>query len=88
MNTVTHALLAVVAKTAGDLPSAEDHLQAARRHGRAMARRERQLVEIASLLVDGAHDRASGLTIEHAAEFPDDEELLASLHNPPRAVPS
>jgi hypothetical protein len=82
-NAVDLAVLAVIAKAAGDPSSAEDHLRAARREARSMARRERQLVEIASLLVDGADDRAGGLTVEHASEFPDDADLLASLLSPP-----
>jgi hypothetical protein len=48
-----------------------------------MARRDRQLVEIAALMVAGESERARGLTFEHGAEFPDDAELLASLLTPP-----
>jgi hypothetical protein len=83
MNAVTYALLAVIARSAGDQPGAEAHLRAAQRHSRAMARRERQLVEIASLLVDGQNDRARGLTFEHGSEFPEDTVLLESLLEPP-----
>jgi hypothetical protein len=34
-------------------------------------------------MVAGEHERARGLTFEHAAEFPEDAELLASLLTPP-----
>ena len=85
MNAVTYALLAVIARAAGDQPGAEAHLRAAQRHSRTMARRDRQLVEIASLLVVGEHERARGLTFEHGSEFPADAELLSSLLSPPSA---
>ena len=85
MNAVTYALLAVIARAAGDQSGAEEHLRVAQRHSRAVARRERQLVEIASLIVVGEHERARGLCFEHSSEFPSDEELLASLLNPPSA---
>lgn len=42
-------------------------------------RRERQVVQIASLALAGERARAAGLTLEHAAEFPDDAELLARV---------
>jgi hypothetical protein len=79
MNAVTYALLAVIAGAAGDQSGAETHLRAAQCHSRATARRDRQLVEIASLLVAGEVDRARGLTFEHRAEFPADAELLSSM---------
>ena len=47
-----------------------------------MARRERQLVEIAALVVKGQHNRAEGLSFEHGAEFTDDAPVLASLLSP------
>jgi hypothetical protein len=83
MNAVTYALLAVVAVEAGDHLRAEDHIRAAQRHSRATARRDRQLIEIASLVVRGERDRARGLSFEHGAEFHDDVELLTSLLDPP-----
>ena len=83
MNAVTYALLAVIAVEAGDHIQAECHLRAAQRYSRANARRERQLVEIAALIVRGDLDRACGLSFEHAAEFPDDADLLTSIFNPP-----
>ena len=43
------------------------------------ARRERQVVEIAALVVAGDQERAAGLALEHIVEFPDDAELLARV---------
>jgi hypothetical protein len=43
------------------------------------ARRYRQVVEIAALVVAGDRERAAGLALEHAAEFPGDGELLAHV---------
>jgi hypothetical protein len=83
MDAVTYALLAVIARAAGDQASAEHHLRAAQRHSRAMARRDRQLVEIATLLVVGDDKRAQGLCFEHESEFPSDQEVLTSLLSPP-----
>jgi uncharacterized membrane protein len=76
---VAYALLAVLAVEAGDHLLAEGHLRTAFRHGRATARRERQLVEIAALIVNGERDRAKDLSFEHESDFPDDTELLSSL---------
>jgi hypothetical protein len=87
MNAVTYALLAVIARAAGDQSSAEQHLRAAQRHSRAMARRDRQLVEIAALIVQGELERARGLTFEHESEFPTDHDVLASLLSP-RSAPA
>ena len=47
-----------------------------------MARRERQLIEIATLIVTGARARARDLSFEHVAEFPEDEQVLESLFDP------
>jgi hypothetical protein len=82
MNAVTYALLAVLAVEAGDRGQAECHLRAAQQHSRATARRQRQVVEIAGLVVRGDADRARGLSFEHGVEFPEDSELLASMLNP------
>jgi len=79
MNAVTFAILAVFAREIGDHAAADQHLQAARRHSSKAARRERQLVEIASLIVSGDRERARGLSFEHASEFAADGELLASF---------
>jgi hypothetical protein len=79
MNAVTYALLAVLAVEAGDRLLAEGHLVTAQRHSRATARRERQLVEIAALIVQGERERAKGLSFEHESDFPADKALLTSL---------
>jgi len=50
------------------------------------ARRQRQLGEIASLVVAGSHERAQGLAMIHVAEFPEDTGVLARItDNPPAA---
>jgi hypothetical protein len=79
MNPIADALFAVVANRAGDTTEARNHLASAQRHAQACARRHRQVVEIASLVVAGNHDRADGLAFVHAAEFPEDAELLARI---------
>src|SRR4051794_38271082 len=48
-------------------------------------RRERQVVQIAALMRAGESARAAGLTLEHAAEFPDDLGLLARTGGDARA---
>ena len=79
MNAIEHALLAVLAAGSGDTVAAQGHLVAAQQRTRTTARRERQIVEIADLVVTGRALRAAGLAIEHAHEFPIDAELLARL---------
>ena len=79
MNAIEHALLAVMAANDGDQTTAQEHIRRAQRHARATARRERQVVEIAALVVAGDGERAAGLTLEHTAEFPDDAALLAQV---------
>jgi hypothetical protein len=79
MNAIEHALLAVMAADGGDRTTARAQLSRAQRYARATARRERQIVQIAALVVDGQRVRAAGLTLEHKAEFPDDAELLACV---------
>jgi hypothetical protein len=79
VSAVTFAILAVFAREIGDHAAASEHLQAAQRHSRTTARRERQLVEIAALLVAGENERARDLSYEHTSEFPCDEQLLTSL---------
>lgn|GEM_PF-5181101 len=44
-----------------------------------LTRRERQLVEILSLSVDGDRHRAAALAAEHAEEFTDDAVALIVL---------
>ena len=48
-------------------------------------RRERQVVQIAALTQAGDRERATGLTLEHAQEFPDDVGVLAQVAGDIRA---
>jgi hypothetical protein len=82
MDPIDHVLLAVMAGIAGDMPRADQHLDAARHGSRSAARRHRQVVEIAGLVVAGACERAEGLALIHTEEFPDDRELLARITRP------
>ncbi len=77
MSATEYALLAVQAAESGDTVMALAQISRAQRHARSTARRERQFVQIAALVVGGQRERAAGLTLEHIAEFPDDAELLA-----------
>jgi hypothetical protein len=79
---IEHALLAVLAADRGDTVAARGHIAEAQQHTRTTARRERQLVEIASLGVIGQSLRAAGLALEHTKEFPSDAELLTRLAPP------
>ena len=79
MDPTTHALLALRAVDDGDTATAEAHLATAQRQARSGARRDRQIVEIASLVVAGRRTRAAGLAVVHTAEFPADGALLASV---------
>jgi hypothetical protein len=79
MNAIEHALLAVMAADTGDTTTAREQLSTAQRQARTTARRERQIVQIAALVVSGERERAAGLTLEHTAQFPDDAELLARV---------
>ena len=81
MNAIEQALLALIAAKRGDQAAAQGHISRAQRHARANARRERQVVEIAALVVAGDGERAAGLSLEHTAEFPGDAELLTRVAN-------
>ena len=48
----------------------------------AAVRRERQVLEIAKLVVEGSTERATGLALVHIAEFPNDKELLDGMTSP------
>jgi hypothetical protein len=50
-----------------------------RTHAARETRRHRQVVEIAKLVTSGSCDRAEGLALVHAAEFPEDAALLARI---------
>ena len=79
MSAIEHALLAVMAARGGDSVTADGHISRAQQQTRATARRERQVVEIAALVVAGHRARAAGLALEHTVEFPGDAELLARV---------
>ena len=79
MNAVTLVVLAVLATEVGDHSAADKHLEAARRYSRTSARRDRQLVEIAALIMSGEHQHARDLSFVHTSEFPADDDLLASF---------
>ena len=85
---IEHALLAVLTARGGDTVTAADPIAHAQQQTRTTARRERQLVEIATLVVTGNTDRAGGLALEHVVEFPDDAELLARVSPSGRHEPS
>lgn len=68
-----------MAARGGDDLTATGHIAQAQEQTRATARRERQNVEIAALVVAGDPARAVGLALEHPLEFPDDAELLARV---------
>lgn len=57
----------------GNTAAARPLARAATAAARRRPRRERQLAQIVQLAIDGDTGRASGLTAEHLAEFPDDQ---------------
>jgi len=79
MSALEHALLAVMAGQGGDRVTADGHISRAQQQTRATARRERQVVEIAALVIAGDRARAASLALEHTVEFPGDAELLARV---------
>jgi hypothetical protein len=76
---IEHALLAVMAANGGDHAEAQAHIARAQGHARASARRDRQIVEVAALVITNCGERAAGLGLEHTAEFPEDADLLARI---------
>ena len=87
MDAIEHTLLAVMAADAGDTAAAQTHISTARRQSRTTARRHRQVVEIATLIISGHRTRAAGLALIHSAEFPDDCELLARVTSSHQSQP-
>jgi aspartate oxidase len=61
----------------------DEVVRAADRQARAAARRRRQLIEIAGLVVTDALERARGLALHHTTEFPDDADLLSHITRDP-----
>ena len=68
--------------------TAHGHIARAQQQTRTTARRERQVVEIAALVVAGDRRRAAGLALEHIVEFPDDAELLGRVAPSSTPAPS
>jgi DNA-binding IscR family transcriptional regulator len=83
MNAIAYALLAVMATDHGDAAAAQAHIASAQRISRSTARRHRQVVEIAGLVVTGQSERAAGLALMHTTEFPEDADLLARVTGRP-----
>jgi hypothetical protein len=79
MSAVEQALLAVMAAQDGDRVTAEGYISCAQQQTRVTARRERQVVAIAAMVVAGDRERAAGLALEHTTEFPGDAELLVRV---------
>jgi len=79
MNAMEHVRLAVMAAKRGESAAAQGHISRAQRYARSTARRERQVIEIAALVVAGDAERAAGLALEHTSEYPDDADLLAGF---------
>jgi len=74
---VGHAYTAFLAELGGDPRSAARVADRARRSQRSITRRERQLVEVLLLVIDGDRARAAALATEHIAEFDQDGDALA-----------
>ena len=73
---VGHAYTAFLAELAGDANRAACLAGRARRSQGAITRRERQLVEVLLLVIDGDRERAAGLAAEHIDEFDEDRDAL------------
>ena len=82
MTAITYALLAITADDDGDHTKALVHIAKAHQLSRPTARRIRQVLEIATLVVNDNPKRATGLATMHVAEFPDDANLLARFTKP------
>ena len=74
---VGHAYAAFIMSLAGSNEHATRRARLARRVQPGITRRERQLVEILLLSVDGDRRRAAALAAEHVIEFADDATALA-----------
>lgn len=76
---VGQAYAAFIMSIAGAADHAARRAGIARRVRAGVTRRERQLVEILLLSVDGEHRRAAALATEHIDEFADDAAPLAII---------
>jgi hypothetical protein len=74
---VGHAYSAFMMALAGSTENAAHRAGLAREVRSGLTRRERQLVEILLLSVDGDRRRAAALAAEHVEEFVDDTAALA-----------
>jgi hypothetical protein len=83
MNAIEYALFAILAANSGDTTTALEQISCAQRHAPTTARRERQIVQIAALVVTGQRERAAGLALEHVVQFPGDAELLTRVAGQP-----
>jgi hypothetical protein len=83
MHAIEHALFAILAANSGETTTALEQISCAQRYARATLRRERQIVQIAALVVNGQRERAAGLALEHVVQFPGDTELLTHVEGPP-----
>ena len=73
---VGHTYTAFLAELAGDADRIACLAGRARKSQRAITRRERQLVEVLLLVIDGDRERATGLAAEHIDEFDEDRDAL------------
>ncbi len=76
---VGQAYAAFIASFAGSMDDAARRAGLARRARSGITRRERQLVEILLLSVDGDRRRAAALAAEHVEEFADDGVALTII---------
>jgi hypothetical protein len=76
---VGHAYAAFMMSLAGAADQASRRADLARDVRRTITRRERQLVEILLLSVDGEQRRAAALAAEHLEEFPTDAKALTTI---------
>jgi hypothetical protein len=79
MTTIAEAVSALARDRRSDSVAAPDPSSPAGRVPRPTPRRDRQVIEIATLLAAGDRARATGLALEHVVEFPHDADLLTGL---------
>lgn len=76
---VGHAYAAFMMSLAGAAEHAARRAELARDVHVGVTRRERELIEILLLSVDGDHMRAAALAAEHIGEFPADAKALTTI---------
>ena len=87
MTAIEQALLALMAAAGGDADDCPRTHRPRPAPRPRSARRERQIVQIAALVIAGRRERAEGLSREHSVEFPGDTELLAHVSGQPSQRP-